>query len=275
MAARYKAHERFNFSTLANDIALLQVAAPARSAPALLDLSGASTKEGAGVLALGFGSTAPQDGPAGAVELPPSLFSAELPVVAAALCVRLWGPALFNPTLQLCVGRRDGTADTCQARARAPSQYCRPALASAGASPLAFSRGPPPPMCAQGDSGGPLMALGTAPGSAAPRTGAVVGITRRGSSPHRPLGGACAAPAPHLAPLLLRARNRLRCVRLSFQRSAQLRVRVRGGQELLGVHPRERLLGVDPGLGAGPPRCAAAPAAAGPAFGARTCQLSR
>lgn len=69
----------------------------------------------------------------------------QLPVVDGLLCERMWTGALFSPQNQLCVGRRQGGADTCS-----------------------------------GDSGGALLALWQDPGGGPPRPGAVVGIVSFG-----------------------------------------------------------------------------------------------
>jgi secreted trypsin-like serine protease len=108
-----RVHPGFNPDTLANDLALLQLARPVPGSARLDD--GSAAVVGSPALALGWGSTTA----AATGEFPDALRQASIGVEPDAACTDVYG-AGYDPATMLCAGVPQGGRDTCQGDSGGP-----------------------------------------------------------------------------------------------------------------------------------------------------------
>jgi secreted trypsin-like serine protease len=102
-----RVHPAFNPDTLANDLALLELASPVAGAARLDD--GTAGSVGIGAVALGWGSTTA----AAAGDYPDALRQTAIGVEPDAACSQVYG-AGYDAVTMLCAGVPQGGRDTCQ-----------------------------------------------------------------------------------------------------------------------------------------------------------------
>jgi len=108
-----RVHPGFNAQTLANDLALLELARPV-SAVAQLD-DGAAETAGATATAIGWGSTTAS--PAG--DYPDALRQTDIDVEPDSACAQVYGDG-YDASSMLCAGIPRGGRDTCQGDSGGP-----------------------------------------------------------------------------------------------------------------------------------------------------------